>query len=89
MQKLYSLTAVETTDAIKISPNKSLTFGINGSGTVQAEVKLTDDANAEWFVAQVCADATLYNTEVGARWFRFNQTAASGTTVCEVTGGDA
>lgn len=89
MQKLYSLSAVEITDEIKISPNKSLTFGINGSGTVQAEIKLTDDNDAEWFVAQVCTDGELYSTQVGARYFRFNQTTASGDTICEVSGGDA
>ncbi len=86
MQKLFSLDATGGTDAITVDPSNTLTFSISGSGTVQAEVKLTDDNDAVWKVAQVCDDGVIYSTESGVRQFRFNQTAASGTTVCEVTG---
>ena len=86
MQSLYKLDTVDTTNEISIASDEILTFSISGSGTVQAEIKLTTDDDAVWKVAQVCADGELYSTNSGARKFRFNQTAASGVTICEVTG---
>lgn len=84
-QKLYKLSTVESTDSIPLEPDEILSFSISGSGTVNAQVKLTDDDDAVWKNIQTCADGVVYATEAGARSFRFNQTAASGETVCEVT----
>lgn len=86
MQKLFSLTGTGATDAIPVGFDNQFTFAISGNGTVQAEVQLTDDPSAVWYVAQVCEDGVLYTTTAGVRKFRFNQTAASGTTIAEVTG---
>ena len=86
MQKFFSLTDIGATDAIPIDADKQFTFAISGNGTVQAEVQLTDDPNAVWYVAQVCVSGTIYSTVSGARAFRFNQTASSGATIAEVSG---
>lgn len=86
VQKLFSSSAVAATDPIVLDGDEVLTFSISGLGTVQAEVKLTDSPSAVWKVAQVCANGIIYSTTSGARSFRFNQTAASGTTVMEVNG---
>ena len=87
MQKLFKSSTVEALDAIEnIGEDQVLTFSISGSGTVQAEVKLTSHPDAVWKVAQVCADGDVYSTLSGVRAFRFNQTAASGETIMEVTG---
>tara|TARA_R110000851_G_scaffold332934_2_gene510505 strand:+ start:4095 stop:4364 length:270 start_codon:yes stop_codon:yes gene_type:complete len=86
MQKLYKLSAIEVTDGIVVDGGDTLTFSVSGTGTVKAEVKLTDDVDSVWKVAQICDDGVVYSTVSGARAFRFNQTAASGETICEVTG---
>lgn len=86
MQKLFKSSSVEATDAIDLDGSERITFSISGSGTVNAEVKLSDNPDAVWKVAQLCSDGVIYSTETGARVFRFNQTVASGETIMEVTG---
>lgn len=88
MQQLIKSSTVQTLPEIPVNSSDILTFSISGSGTVQAEVKLTEDDDAVWKVAQVCEDGKIYTTKTGIRKFRFNQTAASGETICEVTGAD-
>ena len=86
MERLFTSSTVEALDVIPVSSSDIITFSIAGSGTVQAEVKLTSHPDAVWKVAQVCADGVLYSTVSGVYEFRFNQTAASGETVMEVIG---
>jgi hypothetical protein len=86
MQKLITMSSVAVSDTIVLSASDRLTFAISGSGTIQAEVKLTD--GGAWFVAQECENGVIYSTVTGARALRFNQTVASGDTMVEVTGAE-
>lgn len=89
MQKLETITATGTTDAITLNNFDRLTFASTGDATdytLTAEVQLVDDSR--WYPAQIMVDKELYSTRTGARALRFNCTdLGTATTIdAEVSG---